>query len=209
MSVTALHPSAIAAVSGRAISGALGPTSVVMGERTAGLRGAQAGDLIDLVAADGGVHTLTISRIGTEDEVGGTELLMTTAAAGRLGDHHRHPGRDLRVPSRVALDAALADRGREQSLPDPGAPQLGSAQPRRQPRARPHQGAARRVRLPDPRRRQHRPGGGVAGGEPAGRSRAPRARRSRSGRAATTGSSPTSRRRSTMWPRPVSPAPST
>ena len=69
-----------------------------MGERTAGLRGAQAGDLIELIAADGGVHTLTISRIGTEDEVGGTELLMTLEAADRLGITTEHPGRDLRVP---------------------------------------------------------------------------------------------------------------
>ncbi len=111
MSVTALHPSAIAAVSGRAISGALGPTSVVMGERTAGLRGAQAGDLIDLVAADGSVRTLTISRIGTEDEVGGTELLMTTAAAGGLGITTDTQVVIYGFPSRVALDAALADRG--------------------------------------------------------------------------------------------------
>ncbi len=111
MSVTALHPSAIAAVSGRAISGALGPTSVVMGERTAGLRGAQAGDLIDLVAADGSVRTLTISRIGTEDEVGGTELLMTTAAAGGLGITSNTQVVIYGFPSRVALDAALADRG--------------------------------------------------------------------------------------------------
>jgi hypothetical protein len=111
MSVTALHPSAIAAVSGRAISGALSPTSVVMGERTAGLRGAQAGDLVDLVAADGGVHTLTISRIGTEDEVGGTELLMTTAAADRLGITTDTQVVIWGFPSRVALDAALAEHG--------------------------------------------------------------------------------------------------
>jgi len=111
MSVTALHPSAIAAVSGRGISGALGPTVVVMGERTAGLRGAQAGDLIDLVAADGGVHTLTISRIGTEDEVGGTELLMTLEAADRLGITTNTQVVIYGFPSRVELDTALDNRG--------------------------------------------------------------------------------------------------
>jgi len=111
MSVTALHPSAIAAVSGRAISGALAPDAVVMGERTASLRGAQAGDLIDVVAADGGVHTLTIARIGTEDEIGGTELLMTTAATDRLGIAIDTQVVIWGFPSRVALDTALADRG--------------------------------------------------------------------------------------------------
>ncbi|MGH9133636.1 MAG: M15 family metallopeptidase [Ilumatobacteraceae bacterium] len=111
LSVTALHPSAIAAVSGRAVSGALGPRAVVMGERTAGLRGAQAGDLIDLVAADGGVHTLTISKIATEEEVGGNELLMTIEAADRLGI-----ATDTQVviwgfSSRSSIEAALAERG--------------------------------------------------------------------------------------------------
>jgi hypothetical protein len=104
-------PMSVAAVSGRTISGALSPTSVVMGERTAGLRGAQAGDLVDVVAADGGVHTLTISRIGTEQEVGGTELLMTTAAADRLGITTDTQVVIWGFPSRVALDAALADHG--------------------------------------------------------------------------------------------------
>jgi hypothetical protein len=111
MSVTALDPAAIAAVSGRAISGALSVDSVVMGERTAGLRGAQPGDLVDLIAADGSVRTVTISRIGTEDEIGGTELLMTTAAADRLGITTDTQVVIWGFSSRSALDEALADEG--------------------------------------------------------------------------------------------------
>ena len=175
MSVTALAP---VGDRGRQRPRHLGrrstPTSVVMGERTAGLRGAQAGDLIDLVAADGGVHTLTISRIGTEDEVGGTELLMTTEAAGRLGITTDTQVVICGFPSASALDAALADRGRDRSLPARGSATAGT---RRAPTAT--SGSARTKELLGEFAYQILGDGsivqeaGVAGGEPAGRSRAP------------------------------------
>jgi hypothetical protein len=111
MIATALPPVVVAETMGRDVSGALGPSSVVMGERTARLRGAQAGDLIDVVAASGQVVTLRIGAIGADEVVGGTELLMTTELGERLGIV-----RDGRMviygfESRQAIDQALARRG--------------------------------------------------------------------------------------------------
>ncbi len=111
MIATALPPVVVAETMGRDVSGALGPSSVVMGERTARLRGAQAGDQIDVVAASGQVVTLRIGAIGADAVVGGTELLMTTELGERLGIV-----RDGRMviygfESRQAIDQALARRG--------------------------------------------------------------------------------------------------
>jgi D-alanyl-D-alanine carboxypeptidase len=111
MTVTALPPAAIANVMGRDVSGVLGADTVVMGALTASLRGAQAGDHIDLVAADGSVVTMRIARVAPDEQVGGTELVMTYAAADRLGI--TTPTRVLiwGIGSRAAFDAALAVHG--------------------------------------------------------------------------------------------------
>jgi D-alanyl-D-alanine carboxypeptidase len=111
MTVTALPPAAIANVMGRDVSGVLGAGTVVMGALTASLRGAQAGDDIDLVAADGSVVTMTIARVAPDAQIGGTELVMTYAAADRLGI--TTPTRVLiwGIESRAAFDAAVAAHG--------------------------------------------------------------------------------------------------
>jgi hypothetical protein len=57
------------------------------------------------------VRTLTISRIGTEDEVGGTELLMTTDAADRLGITTDTQIVIWGFSSRDALESALVAEG--------------------------------------------------------------------------------------------------
>ena len=186
--------------------------SVVMGERPAGLRGAQAGDLIDLVAADGRSCTRSRSSRIAHRRRGRRHRAADDDRGGRrLGDHRPTPQVVIYgFPSRVALDAALADRGVSEPFRTRGFATAGIRPTPTAPRARPHQAscsASSRTRSSAPtasiqaarrgRRRTCRP---VASSS---------ARRSRSGRAATTGSSPTSRRRSPTWPRPVSPAPST
>jgi hypothetical protein len=111
MAVTALPPAAIANLMGRDISGVLGPDSVVMGALTAGLRGAQAGDRIELVAADGSVRSMTIARIAPDAQVGGTELVMTYAAADALGVTTVTRVVVWGITSPAAFDGALAARG--------------------------------------------------------------------------------------------------
>jgi hypothetical protein len=110
MSVTALPPAAIANVMGRDISGVLGPGAVVMGAVTAGLRGAQSGDRIELVAADGSVRTMTIARVAADAQVGGTELVMTYAAADTLGITTATRVVIWGIESRPAFEGALAAR---------------------------------------------------------------------------------------------------
>ena len=56
-----------------------------MGELAASLRGAQAGDVVDLVASNGTVVAFTIGAVVADDITGGTELLMSIEGADRLG----------------------------------------------------------------------------------------------------------------------------
>jgi D-alanyl-D-alanine carboxypeptidase len=58
---------------------------VVMGAITAELRSAQAGDVVELQAADGSRVSLTIGLVAPDAEVGGTELVVSPAVATRLG----------------------------------------------------------------------------------------------------------------------------
>ena len=70
---------------GPSVAAALSSTSLVMGERSARLRGAQAGDTVDLVASNGRVLVYRIGAVVSDDITGGTELLMSIAGADRLG----------------------------------------------------------------------------------------------------------------------------
>lgn len=85
MAVTALPLDAVAAVMGRDVSSVLAAGEVTMGQTSAAVRGAQVGDVIDLVGPFGSTVSFTIGRIGTDQEVGGTELVMSPAMADRLG----------------------------------------------------------------------------------------------------------------------------
>lgn len=58
---------------------------VVMNRITADTTGAQVGDRIDLRTTSGGTVTLRIGMIAENDAVGGTELLVDTGVADRLG----------------------------------------------------------------------------------------------------------------------------
>jgi hypothetical protein len=85
MGVTALPFEAIGPVMGRDVATVLARGRIVMGATTAALRGAQVGDIIDLVSSSGGTVPFVIGRIGTDDEVGGTEIVMSLQEANRLG----------------------------------------------------------------------------------------------------------------------------
>jgi hypothetical protein len=108
MSVTALPIDVIGATMGRAVSGPIGAGGIVMGETSASIRGAQAGDTVDLVAANGTIRTFTIGRVAPDAEVGGTELVMSLPQADLLGAVHTTRVLVYGLPSRSALDGALA-----------------------------------------------------------------------------------------------------
>jgi hypothetical protein len=109
--VTSMPPAALLGMMGRDVSGVLRDDTLVMGATTAGLRGAQAGDRVDLVAADGSVRTMTIAGVLPDDRIGGTELLMTDAAAGSLGITTSTRVVIWGIGSRPAFDAAVAAAG--------------------------------------------------------------------------------------------------
>jgi len=94
MGVTALPFEAVGPVMGRDVASVLASGKIVMGATTAGLRGARLGDIVDLVSVGGGTASFTIGRIGTDQEVGGTEIVMSIDEADRLG---------ATIPTRVIM----------------------------------------------------------------------------------------------------------
>jgi hypothetical protein len=111
MGVTALPVDTIASIMGRTVAGPIGIGQLVMAQTSATMRGAQAGDTVDLVAASGAILTYTIGLVAPDASIGGAELVMSINQADQLG---------ATVPTRVliygqfdrgALDAALAERG--------------------------------------------------------------------------------------------------
>jgi hypothetical protein len=111
MVVTAMPAAAVRGVMGPSVAQALSPTSVVMGEPTAALRGARAGDLIDVVADDGTVRSLTVALVAPAEQVGGAEVVMSDAAADGLGITRATRAVMWGFSSRSALDLALARHG--------------------------------------------------------------------------------------------------
>ncbi|MGB8858611.1 MAG: M15 family metallopeptidase [Ilumatobacteraceae bacterium] len=111
MSITAFPLEAMGGIFGAAVTAPISQGQVVMGQTTAGLRGAAAGDTIDLMKADGGTITFTIGLVAPDDDVRGTEILMSTQQADALG-----ATLDTRVLIygtflRARLDLALSERG--------------------------------------------------------------------------------------------------
>ncbi|MGA7756563.1 MAG: M15 family metallopeptidase [Ilumatobacteraceae bacterium] len=111
MGTTVLPPDVIARTMGRDVSGLLGPNTAVMGSLTAGLRGAQAGDTMDLVSGSGAIVPITVAAVVDDDVLGGTELLIVPAAADRLGITNLSRAVLWGFPSRAAIDAAMSANG--------------------------------------------------------------------------------------------------
>ncbi len=111
MGTTVLPPAAVGGIMGRDVSALLAPDALVMGATTAGLRGAQAGDVLQLVASGGAVVLFRIAAVLPDSRIGGTELLMSPQAADRLGISDLSRALLWNPSSRAALDTALADKG--------------------------------------------------------------------------------------------------
>ena len=85
MGVTALPTEAVRAVMGRGVAGPVSQGQVVMGQTSAGLRGAQAGDVITVRKASGGFTTLVIGLVAPDDVIRGTEIVMSVETAALVG----------------------------------------------------------------------------------------------------------------------------
>ena len=110
-SITAIPLDAIGAAMGRGVSSIISAGQVVMGSTSASISGAQAGDVVDLVAADGSIVHFQVGRVAPDAEVGGTEIVMSTAQANLLG---ATLGTSVLIYGQFnhdALDAALTARG--------------------------------------------------------------------------------------------------
>lgn len=111
MGTTVLPPEAIGNTMGRDVSRYLAADAVVMGATTAGLRGARAGDSMTLIAAGGYGVSFRIAAVLPDSRVGGTEILMTPAAGGRLGISDLRRALLWNPTSRSAMDSAMAANG--------------------------------------------------------------------------------------------------
>lgn len=111
MSVTALPMSSIGAVMGRAVSGPISTGTVVLSETSASLTGAQAGDVLDLLAGNGGIVQLIVGRVAPDAEVGGTEIVMSTAQADGLQATLSTSVLIYGQFTRESIDTALAAHG--------------------------------------------------------------------------------------------------
>ncbi len=109
MGITGLPPEAVGATMGRDVSALLSPDAAVMGETSAGLRGAAAGDTMQLLAASGAVVSVRIAGVLPDAQVGGAELLMSNAAADRLGVTEARRVLMWNPSSQAAMDAALTN----------------------------------------------------------------------------------------------------
>ncbi|MCU1361034.1 MAG: hypothetical protein JWN99_2323, partial [Ilumatobacteraceae bacterium] len=111
LNVTALPVDAIGRIMSTRVSGLVAQGLVVMSQTSADLRKAQAGDVVDLIAADGNARSFTIGAIVPDDEVGGTEIVMSLDQATVLGATITTRVVIFGQFSRDALDAALAAQG--------------------------------------------------------------------------------------------------
>jgi hypothetical protein len=85
MGTTMLPTHVVANLMGNDVAAVLTATDIVMSKRTADLRGARRGDVVDLVASNGAVLQFTIAQVVPDEITGGTELLLALEAAARLG----------------------------------------------------------------------------------------------------------------------------
>jgi hypothetical protein len=109
MGVTGLPLDAVASTMGRDVSALLASDALIIGETSAELRGARVGDSAQLVGATGAIVGFRVAGILPDARIGGAELLMSTAAAGRLGITELRRVVLWNPSSRAAMDAALVD----------------------------------------------------------------------------------------------------
>lgn len=111
MGATVLPHEVVARTMGNDVAQYLTTDSLVMGEVSAGLRGAQAGDTVLLTASSGTTTPFRVAAVLPANRVGGAEFLMSTQAADRLGIVQLSRAVIWGFPSRAAIDGALAANG--------------------------------------------------------------------------------------------------
>ena len=113
MGISALPLDAVGPLMGKDVAGVLARGYVVMSKTTADLRGAIAGDTVDLIASSGGIVRFTIGLVANDAVVGGTEILLTPEQADALGATVVTRMLMWGFDSREALNQALANVGLE------------------------------------------------------------------------------------------------
>ncbi len=111
MGTTVLPVDVVARTMGRDVAQLLASDTLIMGEVSAGLRGAKAGDRALLTAASGATVSFRVAAVLPPDRVGGAEFLMSTSAADRLGIDRLSRAVIWGFPSRAAIDSALESNG--------------------------------------------------------------------------------------------------
>lgn len=111
MGATVLPADVVIQTMGADVAQHLAADALVMGEVSAGLRGAQAGDTITLVAGSGARVTFRIAAVLADAQVGGAEMLMSPAAADRLGITRLSRAVIWGFSTRAAIDSALSSNG--------------------------------------------------------------------------------------------------
>jgi hypothetical protein len=111
MGATVLPRDVIARTMGDDVAQYLAPDALVMGEVSAGLRGARAGDTVLLTASSGTTVSFRVAAVLPANRVGGAEFLMSPEAGERLGITELRRAVIWGFPSRAAIDSALAANG--------------------------------------------------------------------------------------------------
>lgn len=111
MGTTVLAQDVVARTMGSDVASQLTAESLVMGEVSAGLRGARAGDTALLTSASGATVSFQVASVLPADRVGGAEFLMSTEAGERLGINEVRRVVIWGFPSRAAIDGAMASNG--------------------------------------------------------------------------------------------------
>lgn len=109
--VTSMSVEAASATMSPDVANVLQAGQVVLGSISANMRGAQAGDVIELIAAGGNHVQFTIGMIAADATIGGAELVVSNAQADALG--LTIPTRIViwGFPGRAALENALSANG--------------------------------------------------------------------------------------------------
>ena len=111
VSITALPLDSIGVAMSRDVSKIISAGMVVMSETSASINKAQAGDIVDLVAANGSIVQFIVGRVAPDAEVGGAEIVMSTVQADALGATLATSVLIYGQFDRARLDAALTARG--------------------------------------------------------------------------------------------------
>jgi hypothetical protein len=110
-SVTVLSVDALAALMGTEVQTAVRNGTIAMSQSAAALRTARVGDTIGLVSISGAIVPFTVGVVAPDDQVGGTEIVMSPEQARALGLDEITRVLIYGSFSRNALDGALGARG--------------------------------------------------------------------------------------------------